>query len=217
MLRALQLWDDDVARDGFGNMAVDDWLLETAEAPVLRIYGWSGGWGSFGYFVPSADAARSLPGLQRVRRRTGGGIVDHREDWTYTVVVPRNEKLANLRGGDSYRFVHAALARALGRVGIAVGMAAGQGPVAGGECFVRPADHDLLDEEGRKIAGAGQRRAASGLLHQGSLAIDPGPGFGEILAAELFEGFQAFGRRPGEAEIVERSRLFRSREWSEWR
>ena len=37
-----------------------------------------------------------------------------------------------------------------------------------GLCFVEPAKYDVI-LEGQKIAGAGQRRTRSGLLHQGTL------------------------------------------------
>ena len=38
----LRLWMDPVRRCGPEAMAVDEWLLETAEIPVLRVYGWAG-------------------------------------------------------------------------------------------------------------------------------------------------------------------------------
>jgi lipoate-protein ligase A len=187
----LCLWIDEDTRDGASNMAVDEWLLESADKPVLRIYGWEPGWGSYGYFVPDTEAAESLKGLKRVRRWTGGGIVDHRRDWTYSLVIPRGGGLAEMRGAESYRVIHSALAEALRAGGVDCRVAGSRPVTAGGECFRKAVKFDLLDGRGDKIAGAGQRRTARGLLHQGSLALETDGGLGirlaELLAKSVSE------------------------------
>ena len=185
VLPFLHLWTDPVARDGPENMAVDEWLAETAAAPVLRSYRWTPGWGSFGYFVKRGDLPDS--GLRWVRRWTGGGIVDHREDWTYTLFIPRGHALAEARGAESYRIIHSAVVSALREGGRVAGLAGPSAPAAGGECFIQPVEHDVLDGAGKKIAGAGQRRSVRGLLHQGSVASS-GPreqALGRALAVEI--------------------------------
>ncbi|BCX46230.1 lipoate-protein ligase A [Haloferula helveola] len=197
----LQLWTDDARRDGWRNMAVDEWLLRTTERPVLRIYRWEPDWGSYGYFVPDAEAAAALPGLKRVRRWTGGGIVDHRQDWTYTLVLPGREGLAGAKGAESYRVIHEALAGALAESGVGVRLSPAGEAARGGECFVHPVEYDLTDPEGRKIAGAGQRRTADGLLHQGSLACPVDGAFGEKLAARLADRVEVSGFLAEAAEI----------------
>jgi lipoate-protein ligase A len=148
-------------------MAVDEWLAESATTPVLRSYRWAPGWGSHGYFVKAAELPER--GLCWVRRWTGGGIVDHRADWTYTLFVPNGFGLAEARGGESYRVIHAALAQALRAAGSAARLEGPRPPAAGGECFLQPVEYDVLDAGDRKIAGAGQRRSPRGLLHQGSV------------------------------------------------
>ena len=166
----MQLWIDPVERPGPEAMAVDEWLLETMELPVLRVYRWSGEWGSIGYFGNLAAARASFRGLDWVRRWTGGGTVDHRADWTYTVVAPAGGRWAGLRGTESYRLVHAALAEVLAAEGIEVRLSAGAEETGAALCFENPVGHDLIDPAGRKLAGAGQRRTRRGLLHQGSVA-----------------------------------------------
>jgi hypothetical protein len=42
MFDELKLWVDPVARVAPESMAVDEWLLETAQQPVLRVYRWLG-------------------------------------------------------------------------------------------------------------------------------------------------------------------------------
>ena len=200
MLPLLDLWIDPVPRDGPENMAVDEWLAETCETPVLRSYRWTPGWGSFGYFVKVVE----LPDwrLRWVRRWTGGGIVDHREDWTYTLWVPNGFGLAEAKGGESYRVIHAALVAALQAGGIEAHLSGTMPPAAGGECFLQPVEYDVLDATDRKIAGAGQRRSMRGLLHQGSVATPlPVP---EGLAAFLAEKVVASEFAPDPAWLAER-------------
>jgi lipoyl(octanoyl) transferase len=200
VLPLLDLWIDPVPRDGPENMAVDEWLAETCETPVLRSYRWTPGWGSFGYFVKAVE----LPDwrLRWVRRWTGGGIVDHREDWTYTLWVPNGFGLAEAKGGESYRVIHAALVAALQAGGIEAHLSGTMPPAAGGECFLQPVEYDVLDATDRKIAGAGQRRSMRGLLHQGSVATAlPVP---EGLAAFLAEKVVASEFAPDPAWLAER-------------
>lgn len=168
VLDELRLWMDPVARTGPEAMAVDEWLLETQGAPVLRVYGWLGEWGSVGYFGDLEAAKSALPGLSWVRRWTGGGTVDHRNDWTYTLVSPPGTSLSLARGSESYRMVHEALAAALNDCGVPARLSSGATETGAALCFHNPVGHDLLGADGRKLAGAGQRRTRFGWLHQGS-------------------------------------------------
>ncbi len=166
----LLLWIDPTPRSGPEAMAVDEWLLENATLPVLRTYRWLGDWVSIGYFGMLPEAQAHFPELEIVRRWTGGGTVDHRADWTYTLVIPRSESLANLRGGESYREIHNALAETLRVEGISVRASDEVEETGSGLCFENPVQHDLVGANDLKIAGAGQRRTRDGLLHQGSVA-----------------------------------------------
>lgn len=200
------LWVDSVERTGPEAMAVDEWLMDTVGSPCLRVYRWAGAWGSVGYFGELDEADASLPGLNWVRRWTGGGIVDHRADWTYTLVVPAGEALAGMRGAESYRVVHEVLAGVLGREGIGAGLAAAGSVSAGGLCFEHPVGHDLVAADGGKLAGAGQRRCRSGLLHQGSVAAGCDAAAGEARAVRFADALACDWTRvacePPEAWIV---------------
>jgi len=200
----LQLWVDDEHRDGPHNMAVDEWLLETATVPTLRVYRWEPHWGSFGYFVSHEEAEALEPGLKWVRRWTGGGMVDHRVDHTYTLVVPGRQWLAGMKGAESYRIIHEALAETLREAGTAASLAGGGAPARGGECFVHAVEFDLCDPSGRKIAGAGQRRSRQGLLHQGSLALPVDEGFWPLLASRFSSSVEAVVHRPDEGGLKRR-------------
>ncbi len=165
-------------------MACDEALLQNATHPVLRIFRWSGPWVSAGYFVPWAEAAAVRPDLPVCRRWTGGGVVVHEGDLTFSLAVPRSEPWAGLRPTESYRQLHEALAGALQSMGVAAGLSDEESP-AGQECFARPVRHDILSA-GKKIAGGAQRRTKAGLLHQASIQpAPPGAEDGRLLGAAL--------------------------------
>ncbi len=174
MFSKLAIWCDQNPRLGAANMALDQVLLETiGDTPILRVYAWSQPTVSFGYFHSLQDAQECFPSemdgsLRYMRRWTGGGVVDHRVDVTYTLIIPRSSNVARVRGAESYRMIHQALARALVEMGQSVQLESQSGD-GGLGCFTNPVLYDLSDLTGSKIAGAGQRRSRHGLLHQGSI------------------------------------------------
>jgi len=160
------------------NMAIDFLLLQrypTANAPRFRHYGWRTASFTFGYSQKIAFVRGSLPPgetFDLCRRPTGGGIVDHRDDWTYSLVIPRGHPLEDLRATQSYREIHECLAAALQKQGISAVTkpAAPEEEGPGGVCFQRAELFDVVHEQtGAKIAGAAQKRNKHGLLVQGSL------------------------------------------------
>lgn len=217
----LRYWWDPKPRSGPENMAVDALLLDRAGGALLRVYRWEPGWGSFGVFGNVADARAALAdGPPRwVRRPTGGGVVDHRADWTYSLVVGRDEPPASWPARASYAAFHAALGEALGALGEPVRMVEECGACGPGGCFAAPVAYDLLDASGRKRAGAGQRRTRTGLLHQGSVwpgAADPEQ-LGLALATALGELFEPFDPSLDPGELAARTAQFASAEWLERR
>jgi lipoate-protein ligase A len=184
-------------------MAVDEWLMGLAAesgTPMMRVYGWSGDWVSFGYAL-SLSLARSQfpdPGLSYIRRWTGGGVVDHRNDWTYTVAVPPGDPLAALTAPERYSALHAALVAALQAEGIAVRLSDGSDVTGSDACFRNPVAHDVVDASGQKIAGAGQRRNRTGMLHQGSVITGKGEPAADSRAAALA---QCLAANPEQVEL----------------
>ncbi len=173
-------------------MALDFLLLQRypQAAARFRHYGWRRPAFTFGYsqkiaFVRSqiealtggAEAGASGRAFDLCRRPTGGGLVDHREDWTYALVIPRGHPLEEVPAPQSYRAVHEALAAALRRQGVAAVAKAKMEPPAEaqpnagpGVCFQRAELYDVINPEtGEKIAGAAQKRNKHGLLFQGSV------------------------------------------------
>jgi lipoate-protein ligase A len=209
VFQRISLWLDPVKRPGPEAMAVDEWLLETAEHPVLRVYGWLGNWGSLGYFGRLNEARASFHGaINWVRRWTGGGAVDHRADWTYTVVSPFAEPLTRLKGAESYRLLHDALAEALRMEAIDTRLSTGSEETGATLCFENPVNHDLMDSQHRKLAGAGQRRTKHGLLHQGSVAAPCDASVSETrakrLASILSENWRLVSLEPPREALLDR-------------
>jgi lipoyl(octanoyl) transferase len=149
------------------NMAIDEALLARASVPILRIYRWEREAISFGYFGRYEEVANRWATRDAVRRWTGGGIVLHGEDVTYSLIVPKAVPFATVRPGESYEAVHRVVAGWLESFGLPVSLTPGVATQSQ-ECFANPAPHDIM-AEGRKVSGAAQRRTRLGLLHQGSI------------------------------------------------
>ncbi|HTD67710.1 MAG TPA: hypothetical protein VK846_14380 [Candidatus Limnocylindria bacterium] len=157
------------------NMALDEALLEFAPQlgqPVLRFYGWKQPVASFGYFQKFSEIERVTHLRPLVRRPTGGGLVPHDADWTYSVIVPPNHAWYELRASESYERVHQWIQIAFTALGVATELAACCRKDIPGQCFAGYEKSDVL-RFGKKIAGAAQRRTKSGLLIQGSLQPQP--------------------------------------------
>jgi len=166
------------------NMALDFLLLQrypNAENARFRHYNWHRPAFTFGYSQLLVFVREQLPvdePVELCRRPTGGGVVDHRNDWTYALVIPREHDLYEARATESYRLVHACIAEALLKLGEPAvlkepaadntNQPIGCGP---GICFTRAENYDVVHpQSGAKIAGAAQKRSKQGMLFQGSIA-----------------------------------------------
>jgi lipoate-protein ligase A len=195
------------------NMAIDEALLEHATAPSIRFYRWYSPALSFGYFGRFSDVADHAPERDVVRRWTGGGIVFHGEDLTYSIVIPANDSAFSKSSLSIYEKVHSGLCEALNGIGRGAKLSASAalcerrksrkgdlqiapavenrrsldsaGSASGYSCFANPVRADVMID-GRKVAGAAQRRTRRGLLQQGSIqGIDLDNGFAERFAEKL--------------------------------
>jgi lipoate-protein ligase A len=105
-------------------------------------------------------------------------VVDHRDDWTYALIIPREHELYEARAPESYRLVHACIAESLNVLAVPAMLkepdkapADVSGKLGPGVCFTRAEIHDVVQPHtGTKIAGAAQKRSKLGMLFQGSIA-----------------------------------------------
>jgi lipoate-protein ligase A len=156
-------------------MALDEALLEAMprlQQPVLRFYGWVEPAASFGYFQKHAEVEHATPLRPLVRRPTGGGIVPHDADWTYSLTFPAGHEWHAMRAEESYRRTHEWIQAAFAKLHVAAELATCCKKSAPGQCFVGYEKFDVLWHE-QKIGGAAQRRNKLGLLIQGSVQPPP--------------------------------------------
>ncbi len=152
-------------------MALDEALLEASPGlgkPVLRFYSWTERAASFGYFQKFSEVERMTLLRPLVRRPTGGGLVPHDADWTYSLVFSPTDSWYALKAVESYRRVHEWIQAGFAKLGIATELAECCRKALPGQCFVGHEKFDVL-WQGQKIAGAAQRRTRNGLLIQGSV------------------------------------------------
>jgi lipoyl(octanoyl) transferase len=228
ILGALDVYHDYTPHSAAMNMAIDEALLEYAMVPAIRFYRWQSPALSFGYFGRFADVAGYQSERDLVRRWTGGGIVFHGKDLTYSIVIPASDSVFAESSTSIYENIHQALVYALAETGqravvagvgsSAVALAKADDPGscsvvvgdtrtgitdAGYSCFANPVRADVI-VDGRKVAGAAQRRTRRGLLQQGSIQ---GVDFGNGLAQRFVQALSAdASERKLDDEILNRAR-----------
>jgi lipoyl(octanoyl) transferase len=215
MLDQLEVYDDAEPRAAALNMAVDEALLETSVSPTLRFYRWRSPALSFGYFGSFADVADQRDGREIVRRWTGGGVVPHGEDRTYSVIIPAGHSFFARSSLEIYSELHDVIRRALTANGIEATLASSVAPKVSEDCFANAVRADVLSA-GRKVAGAAHRRSRAGLLHQGSIQLPGLPAkFDEDIASALCDRFQ---RRTLSPELIDRARTIAQMKYAkaEW-
>ena len=109
----LTVYQDLTTRSAAINMAIDEALLETAKIPSIRFYRWNSPALSFGYFGRFADVAPYAAERDLVRRWTGGGIVFHGNDLTYSIIIPAQDAVFAQSSAFIYAAIHSALRDAL--------------------------------------------------------------------------------------------------------
>ena len=168
------------------HMAVDEALLFTASHPTLRCYRWSRPAFTFGYFVPWSRV-ECFSG-DRVRRWTGGGIVEHGQDLTYSFILPASALASAAK--QIYYSLHQAITELLCEDGHSAEQSDADDETASDSCFEKAMVYDV--KIGRmKVAGSAMRRNRQGVLLQGSIQnVQLKPGFGGRFAGRLAKDFQ---------------------------
>jgi lipoate-protein ligase A len=157
------------------NMALDEALLQSVSKlgrPVLRFYGWLEPAATFGYSQRYAEIEKLTRLRPLVRRPTGGGLVPHDADWTYSLVFPPHHFWYRYKAVESYRHAHVWIRDAFAKMNVPATLSPSSQKEIPGQCFLGAEKDDVL-WHGRKIAGAAQRRTRDGLLIQGSVQPPP--------------------------------------------
>jgi lipoate---protein ligase len=166
------------------NMSIDADLLKKLKAedpPLLRLYDWQENSATYGYFIDPfkyiEEKSVDKYQLDLAKRPTGGGIVFHLCDLSFSLLMPASHPKFSFNTLENYAFVNAVVLEALqlffGKEK-KVELLAQEHQVEACEChqfcFSKPVQFDLVIKN-KKIAGGAQRRTRNGYLHQGSIAI----------------------------------------------
>jgi len=221
MFAALEVYRDIGSRSATLNMAIDEALLETANHPAIRFYRWNRPAISFGYFGKFADVENYSSQHDIVRRWTGGGIVFHGEDLTYSIVIPASDPAFGESPMSIYEKVHRTICETFSASGQTVAALYERRPEINSEvidrrykrdaCFANPVKADVM-VDGKKIAGAAQRRTRRGLLQQGSIQdVDLPEGFEISFASQLSDNY---GHKTLDDRILTRAREIADRKYA---
>lgn len=169
---------------GLENMAIDEALLACfspgTSVPVLRLYGWNPPAFSCGRFqkpetIIDLDRCRA-DGVQVVRRITGGGVIYHAAELTYSLVCPADFIVASRSVKDAFIKLTSFLLRFYRKLGLEPCHAVDHfpGDKRLGErtplCFAGIESCDILIN-GRKIGGNAQRRLKQVIFQHGSIPL----------------------------------------------
>jgi lipoate-protein ligase A len=182
----MQMWKilDTGKQSAEENMRLDGELLEKADLfprPILHLYDWSGDSATHGYFTDpceflNVENAKKL-GLSLARRPTGGGIVFHIWDMAFSVLVPSHCPEFSTHTLQNYAFInHAVLAAIKEFLDPSPSLSLTSDDFSPLDsdcmhfCMAKPTQYDVM-WEGRKLAGAAQRKTKKGFLHQGTIAL----------------------------------------------
>jgi len=170
---------------GSFNMAIDDFLFQSLSREpqtYLRFYRWERPTVSLGY---SQDIRKVVDveycqkqGIDIVRRMTGGKLVLHHKEVTYSLCSSDRETFTSTLT-DSYRLISQALMLGFEKMGLKSYLAdAPPNSYLRGNlpCFSYPARNEI-EVEGKKIVGSAQKRTGSKFIQHGSIPLEENEGF----------------------------------------
>lgn len=169
---------------GAENMAIDEALLNSfdpiSSSPVLRLYGWSPPALSLGRFQKAGEVLELerciSSGVSVVRRITGGGVIYHADELTYSIVCAPHQIPPTSSVKDSFRVLTTFLLEFYRRLGLVSGYAVDEGSQnhclgqRTAFCFAGRETFDIV-VKGRKMGGNAQRRLKNVIFQHGSIPL----------------------------------------------
>jgi lipoate-protein ligase A len=187
----------DLRATGGVQMALDDGLLDTAEAVLARRYVWAPPALSLGKFQKVPLATGQV--FDVVRRPSGGRAVLHGEDfeWSFAFVFAAGALGTGVRSGSRvakpYEAVRGAFAGALGDLEVPLDESGGAPYQRSALCFSSALPHDLFVRGEKVVAMAQARRGRRVLVHGSVLERRPPDELVEAVEALLGESWQGEG------------------------
>ena len=166
--------------DCYRNMAIDEAMLiaysKELIPPTLRIYGWKPSALSIGH-SQNPEEELIMPvveekGISFVRRMTGGGVIFHDNELTYSIVCSADDlgSLDFLK--ESYKKICSFIINSYRSLGLDADFAFGKGfhPKNGWFCFSEREKYDIVIGD-KKIGGNAQRRLKNAVFQHGSIPL----------------------------------------------
>ena len=159
------------------NMALDEAFLysfKEHDMPILRIYGWEKAlsFGQFSKLDASVDIDKIRDkNISYVRRITGGGILVHGNDISYSIIMPR--KLLKGRGvKENYHYLSEFLIRFYEKLALKAEFASTSNLniISSDICLAANEPYDIVINK-KKMGGNAQRYSKHTLLQHGTIPI----------------------------------------------
>lgn len=169
---------DDGLRPALWHMEQDRKHIENLkflQKPFVRLYRWQAPTITYGHFIDPTrylrlDLCEAL-GFEVVRRPTGGGILFHENDITFSVAMPSSHPKFSLNVLENYQMINQAVLNAIHTIVPEVTLApACEKKYLKDFCMAQPTQYDIL-LNGLKIGGAAQRKTSFGYVHQSSIFL----------------------------------------------
>lgn len=159
------------------NMAVDEALFKNykeSDLPIIRFYGWQKALsvGRFSTTKNSIDLEKLNENkIACARRLSGGGILVHDDDLSYTIIIPRTF-LEDKSVKESYFYLCLFLMNLYKELGLNREFAYESGLQSGRSniCLAGCEDYDIVID-GKKMGGNAQRYSKNVLFQHGSIPI----------------------------------------------
>ena len=170
--------------DGAFNMAADQALLilcnEGKSPPTLRLYGWRKPTVSIGYSTKEFEKIDreycEKKGIEIIRRPTGGRVLLHASEVTYSLVAPFDQGFFPKGLSKTHYLISETIVICLQKLGIrgeVISLSRGEdrdGSFNSPACFGLP-NRAEVKVNGKKIVGSAQRRLNRAFLQHGSVLI----------------------------------------------
>lgn len=161
------------------NMERDEKFLEDLKPddfPILHFYDFEKPAATYGLFMKPEIFLKESHGLDLAKRPTGGGMLFHLWDLTFSVLIPKNHYGYSDDVMKNYKFINELVLEAL-RPHIKISVpdllfveSPPKDEACSHFCFAKPTKYDVMIS-GKKVAGSAQRRKKNGFLHQGSISV----------------------------------------------
>ncbi len=170
-------------RDGFYNMACDEAVFLnylSLKVPTLRIYSWKSPFITLGYFqkaskVLKLDRLKTF-GIDFTRRITGGALILHHQEITYSISLSQDDLVLPKRVKESYKVLTSFLIHFYRKFGLNARFFCDccnyhlQKEDYGNLCFATYQAYDILID-GKKIGGSAQKRCKKFIFQHGSIPL----------------------------------------------